>query len=278
MYEFLICPICKKDLSRHDNSLVCPENHSYDIAKSGYVNLLAPGRKNNFKSGDNSEMVIARRNFLSRGYYDRYVKSASEIARRCLGYDPNFYIDAACGEGHHTTIIADCVGAEQYYGADASKKAADIASRNAKDGRGFYFAGNIFSLPVKNKCADLVSVLFAPVPFEEARRVLNDDGCLMICSAAPDHLHEMRSLIYDEVIIKDFTPPTATGFETVKCEKISYFVALNGSELRDLFLMTPFCYRSGTEGKKRIENVNNTDITVSVMCSVLKKSASKEAE
>ena len=31
----LICPICEKTLCRQDRSLVCPENHSFDIARHG---------------------------------------------------------------------------------------------------------------------------------------------------------------------------------------------------------------------------------------------------
>ena len=41
----LICPICEKDLSRQDKSLVCPMGHRFDIARQGYVNLLTVQRR-----------------------------------------------------------------------------------------------------------------------------------------------------------------------------------------------------------------------------------------
>jgi 23S rRNA (guanine745-N1)-methyltransferase len=68
----LICPICKKSLARVKNSLKCESNHSYDIAKGGYVNLLNPGKKNNAVAGDSKEMIRARSTFFQ---VDATVKS-----------------------------------------------------------------------------------------------------------------------------------------------------------------------------------------------------------
>ena len=103
----LVCPLCRELLCGKESTLVCPAGHSYDIARSGYVNLLPPGRRSNARTGDDSGMVAARRNFLSRGYYDRYVTESAEAVKRFLGKNPEFLIDAACGEGHHTRILSD---------------------------------------------------------------------------------------------------------------------------------------------------------------------------
>ena len=61
----LICPVCKEKLQIVNNSYKCINNHSFDISKSGYTNLLIS--KTN--SGDNQEMVNARFVFLNKGYY-----------------------------------------------------------------------------------------------------------------------------------------------------------------------------------------------------------------
>lgn len=34
------CPSCQKPLCREERRLVCPAGHSFDVARSGYVNLL----------------------------------------------------------------------------------------------------------------------------------------------------------------------------------------------------------------------------------------------
>ena len=38
--SILICPVCGEKLEKTEKSYVCPKNHSFDVARSGYVNLL----------------------------------------------------------------------------------------------------------------------------------------------------------------------------------------------------------------------------------------------
>ena len=63
----LICPICEKPLRREESRLVCPENHSFDMARQGYVNLLTVQRRHSAHPGDTKEQVLARRAFLEGG-------------------------------------------------------------------------------------------------------------------------------------------------------------------------------------------------------------------
>ena len=46
--ELLLCPVCKDKLIKDASNKMyrCQNNHSYDIAKEGYVNLLISNQKN----------------------------------------------------------------------------------------------------------------------------------------------------------------------------------------------------------------------------------------
>ena len=57
----LICPICDNPLFRVENRLVCPEKHSFDIARQGYVNLLPVQRRHSAHPGDTKQQVLSRR-------------------------------------------------------------------------------------------------------------------------------------------------------------------------------------------------------------------------
>ncbi|MFC4020666.1 putative RNA methyltransferase [Micromonospora sp. GCM10011542] len=67
----LRCPVCGEPLAETTagtaRALRCPRRHSFDIARQGYVNLLA-GRAPH--AGDSAEMVAARADFLAAGHYD----------------------------------------------------------------------------------------------------------------------------------------------------------------------------------------------------------------
>lgn len=276
-----ICPICRGALSNESGVMRCALGHSYDVARSGYVNLHRPGIKSNSRSGDPEDMVRARRAFLSRGFYDRYVRSAANFAAGAITGGARTVVDAACGEGHHTLILADSFAAELTVGIDASKTAADLAQKTAnaakreRDASGVgtpgdvrFIAGNIFDMPLCDSAADVVSVLFAPIPFEEARRVLRPGGALLVCSAGREHLIELRRLVYDEVRYKDEKPPEADGFDLAARDNVSYSVDLDKGSLGELFAMTPFCRRVGGAARERVAAANGSPMTVSVDLSV----------
>ena len=288
-----MCPICRGELTAAQGgaALRCNAGHSYDVARSGYVNLLRPGIKSNARSGDPEDMVKARRAFLSRGYYDRYVREAAALLRRTLCTAPDLFVDAACGEGHHTLILAYALSAALAVGIDAAKGAVDLAQKNAnaarraaecgdrgeaakcesKRGEVRFVAGNIFDMPLADGCADALSVLFAPIPVDEARRVLKPGGSLLVCSAGREHLIELRRAVYDEVRFKDEMPLEAEGFELAARENVTYSVDLDGEAIGELFAMTPFCRRVGEAGRERVAASDGSPMTVSVDCAVYRK-------
>ncbi len=108
--EFLICPLCGASLAKEGNSLLCTgaRRHCYDVAASGYVNLLPPGKGKNARTGDDADMIAARSAFLSGGYYDCISDAVAEIAAQYLphGTDTVRLCDAGSGEGYHTCRIA----------------------------------------------------------------------------------------------------------------------------------------------------------------------------
>ena len=73
--NYLVCPKCKEKLVKIENSYKCLNNHSFDISKEGYVNLLLS--KSN--AGDNDLLIKSRHNFLNKGYYEDLAHKLKEI-------------------------------------------------------------------------------------------------------------------------------------------------------------------------------------------------------
>ncbi|WP_030329038.1 putative RNA methyltransferase [Micromonospora parva] len=82
----LRCPVCGEPLAETTagtaRALRCPRRHSFDIARQGYVNLLA-GRAPH--SGDTAEMVAARADFLAAGHYDVISAALAAAATDAVG-------------------------------------------------------------------------------------------------------------------------------------------------------------------------------------------------
>ena len=73
------CPVCGAPLSREEKVYRCPAGHSYDIAREGYTYLLPPNQKHSAAPGDDREMAAARRDFLSKGYYNPLLNTLCSI-------------------------------------------------------------------------------------------------------------------------------------------------------------------------------------------------------
>lgn len=62
--------------------MICSNRHSFDQARSGYVNLLPVNQKRTKQPGDNKQMVHARTQFLDAGYYSVYGKRLHNVSQR----------------------------------------------------------------------------------------------------------------------------------------------------------------------------------------------------
>ena len=132
-HGLLRCPVCRLDLAAAPGSLVCPNRHSFDLAREGYVNLLRGGRHQPAVGGDSSAQLERRRTFLGAGHFDaitsviaKHVQHEGMTSeRRCW-----HVLDGGFGTGHHlvqteAALSLPVVG----LGLDISKHAARRAAR-----------------------------------------------------------------------------------------------------------------------------------------------------
>lgn len=289
------CPNCGGQLKRENKSLVCENRHTFDVAKQGYVNLLPPGKEKNARTGDEQLMVKARVDFLSGGYYAPISKKLGELAARSTDVAENERIvvcDMGCGEGYHTCNITSVISETTKrpvlsLGFDASKHAAIYSSRLSKskgmmpsDGIGAEFDGvaqayfmpaNIFHLPAKDHSVDVAVSMFAPIAWDEVKRILKPGGILAVVSSGRDHLMEMRSLIYDEVRVSDFVPVAHEGFGEVCRDSLTYTAEIrNAEDIKNLFVMTPFYYKTAEAGRERLYAQDKLDVTIDINYMIFK--------
>ena len=175
----LLCPVCGETLVREERVWHCKNRHSFDVARSGYVNLLPPSASGK-RHGDDKHMVAARTAFLSRGYYDHLIGAVAEACMQLAGPDA-CVLDAGCGEGTYTRAIYDALAAKggrpQLLGADISAEAVKRAARQVPGG--IFCVATTARLPLAAESLDLIVNIFSPFMAEEFRRVLKPGGYLL---------------------------------------------------------------------------------------------------
>ena len=126
----LVCPICGNDLNQQDRAFVCPNRHSFDIARQGYVNLLTVQQKHSLAPGDTREQVLSRRAFLEAGYYAPIIETLIATAKK-YGVSGEI-LDIGCGEGWYSAQLAASLDLP-LTGLDISKEAVRCAAAKYKN-------------------------------------------------------------------------------------------------------------------------------------------------
>ena len=236
MNSVLICPVCGEALEKREKNFVCENRHSFDTAKEGYVNLLMGNRAG---GGDNTEMVAARRSFLSGDYY-----GCLREAMRPLSYGT--VLDACCGEGYFTEAVAE--KAEWAFAFDLSKDAVKRAAKRIKNVT--FFVGNIAAIPIADRSIDVLTHIFAPM-HGECARVLKDDGVLFQVVPGKRHLWQMKQALYDKPYENDQASNLPPCFHAVEEIRVADIVTVPHEDLGNLLKMTPYAYKTSEAATKR---------------------------
>jgi len=67
-------------LERRERAFVCTRGHGFDVARSGYLNLVQPHDRRSKTPGNSGEAVIARRVLLDGGFG----QALGDALARCL--------------------------------------------------------------------------------------------------------------------------------------------------------------------------------------------------
>lgn len=260
----LLCPVrgCGLPLERADRAYRCPKGHSFDIARSGYLNLLQPQDRRSPQAGDPREAVLARRRLLEAGHGDVLLHALLE-ALDSLSPHPTV-LDAGCGEGFYLGSLARERDVEAW-GIDLSVPAIDLAARRWP-GASWLVVNADRHLPWADGSFDLVLSLTARRNAAEFRRVLTPEGRLLVAVPGKDDLVELREAVQGERVLRSRVESAVAdfsmAFELESHRRLTHRAYLDAAAVRDLLAST---YRGARESERqRIEGLGEMEVTMSL--------------
>lgn len=245
---FLICPVCGDGLALGAaddrggpirGSLRCPAGHLFDIARQGYVNLLAGGGRQG--TADTADMVRARAEFLGSGHFQPLVSALADLVHETKAAD-GCVLDAGAGTGHHLTAVLDRSPDTCGIALDLSKHALRRAA-TAHPRIGAVGCDLWRTLPVRDGAMAAVMNVFAPRNAAEFRRVLRPDGALIVVTPTRRHLagliEPLGMISVDERKDERIAEALSGHFRPGSREECEMELSLRHDEVRTLVGMGP---------------------------------------
>ncbi len=278
--DSLACPLDGLALQAVPGGYRCGQGHTYDRAREGYCNLLVVQHKASLDPGDSREMVAARRRFLDAGHFSPIADAVGAIVIERISTErphrPFRVVDAGCGEGFYLAHIArqaerSGTGGLALAGFDVSKWAVKAAAKRTRAIT--WLVANNRHPPFIAGSVDMILCLFGFPVWEGFAPVLADGGCVLLVDPGPDHLIELRDLIYPEVVRSG--PPAlsaaeARGFHVAHEEPLRFSFTLDSqAAIADLLAMTPHGYRMADAGRAAVAAVERLTVTADVVLRVV---------
>ena len=225
----LLCPVrnCHVALVREGRRLVCAQGHSFDVARSGYINLLQPQDRRSNQAGDTVAALAGRRRCHDSGATRPLLDAIAGIVAATPG---DVVLDAGCGDGFYLGNLAHQAGCSAH-GVDISVPAIEAAARRypgcewivANADRFVPYAGGSFSI---------VLSITARMNPGEFRRILREDGRLLVALPAPEDLIELRGAGRDRVerTVETF----AQEFALIGQRRVSTTAELDAAAVQDV--------------------------------------------
>jgi 23S rRNA (guanine745-N1)-methyltransferase len=209
----LACTVreCGQPLERQQRTFACSRGHAFDIARSGYVNLLQPQDRRSPAAGDSKAAVQARARLTAAGVGRAWLSAMVERAASLALDEAAITVDLGSGTGEALAALGEAraIGG---IGIDLSTAAAELAAL-CFPAFTWVVANADRRLPLLDRRVDLVLSLHGRRNPVECARVLKPGGFLLIAVPARDDLIELRALVHSEALDRERTTPLQAEHE-----------------------------------------------------------------
>ena len=261
----MICPVCGAFLTPEPKRYFCEKGHSFDRAKSGYVNLLQ--RQSSRRRGDDAEMAKARQLFLNAGYYQKLLDRICAIAEQM---QPTQIMDVGCGEGWYSCAVTSALRSKGIMtglcGIDISPDILRFAAVRAKQ-QGIadadWAVASVSHLPAADHSCDCILNLFAPCEPHEFLRIMKPDGLFLRVIPLEKHLWELKQAVYDQPYENKPVTVAPEGFVLSSFERLTETITVPAAHLKALFAMTPYVHKTAARDMAKLDQIESLTTTVS---------------
>ncbi|WP_075981293.1 putative RNA methyltransferase [Bacillus massilinigeriensis] len=261
------CPFCETAMRVEDlKSLKCVNDHTFDIAKQGYINMMTHPSKTHY----NKELFEARhKTIIDTHLYTPLHEAILKIIKEHMNdsISPLMIADLGCGEGSHLQRIVDngkdlnVTGV----GIDISKEGIVEAAKRYEDP--IWIVGDLAKSPFEAEVFHVILNILSPSNYKEFKRILVQDGLIIKVVPRSNYLKELRENFVkssENKVYKNDKIVTLfkSHFHLLDNFSLSYSQKLNKEQLINLVKMTPLSWSAEKEDIETFLHRGNSEITI----------------
>ncbi|MEC1260779.1 methyltransferase domain-containing protein [Bacillus swezeyi] len=248
------CPLCAREMKVvSPQSLVCPNDHTFDLAKQGYVNVATHSSSGKY----DKDLFEARKALAESGFFEPLCEMLSGQIKDGLPLDKKGakILDAGCGEGSHLIRITEKLKpsfGSRLFGAGIDLSKAGVLAAARRDAELVWLVADLAKAPFQSGTFDVILNILSPSNYEEFTRLLSDEGAVIKVIPKSGYLKELREAFYDEPEKRAYSNQLTVDrfsahFDVAKRRELSYRSVLDRRQLAQLIRMTPLSWRTDEE-------------------------------
>ncbi|HWL26961.1 MAG TPA: methyltransferase domain-containing protein [Ureibacillus sp.] len=246
------CPICKREMNISDGgSVSCSQNHSFDMAKQGYVNFLTKPVHSMYSK----ELFESRREIIQSGLYDIVHEKIQEI----ISSNIKKVLDTGCGEGSHLVKICNDLKSEiTMVGIDISKEGIFTAAKYYD--QAIWCVGDLANSPFQEQSFDCILNFLSPANYDEFKRLLMPKGKVVKVVPQENYLVQLRKQAFAKTEKEQYSNDKTVErfkeqFSTVEVHRITYTKPLEDHLVPKLLEMTPLGWHAENRDRMQVKEI-----------------------
>lgn len=258
-YHQFRCPACQKGFTLKDYSLICAENHQYDLSKKGTVYFLSHSIQTDY----NKKMLLHRGKMIQSGMYQPLLEKIIGL----MNLTGNT-LDVGCGEGSFLSELTKLGLSGSKTGFDISKEGIYLASNQPIDA--FWCVADLTNLPFKDQSMQTILNIFSPSHYQEFQRVLKEDGAVIKVIPEEGYLKELRESFYpNDEKKQNYSNDKVVGkfsnkLSIITDERVTYTFSIPIENRLDLLEMSPLEWSVSDSVKENLQANPLSEITIDV--------------
>ncbi|MEC1717429.1 putative RNA methyltransferase [Schinkia azotoformans] len=261
------CPLCESEMRVVEHkSLICTNNHTFDFAKQGYVNLMTQQSNSHYSK----ELFEARKNIINdTDLYAEMHGSISNVINDSMdtSINPFLIVDLGCGEGSHLQRIIEECGCDAITGVglDIAKEGIVAAAKSYENP--IWLVGDLAKSPLADHSFCVILNILSPSNYKEFKRMLVQDGLVIKVVPGSNYLKEIREALFESSEKKEYKNDDTISlfnehFKLIHNIKLNYTKILSKEELYNLVRMTPLAWSGDQDRINAFSNQDSAEITV----------------